>query len=303
MKITLLAAALLLVPLAAHAGLTGQPKPDAATERDIRQAVEGVTGGDVAAARGDLLLALEKAPASDLTDLLEPALLDTQSYTGSATVVQEALAKAPQGDRNFLLYNLARIHLLRARKIQATYRTAPLNAASKVAAQFEPKFSDSALWELAGDIEAERGEPEKAVPYYERMAQNGGSRALAKYRIGSAYARRFLYDKAEKAYLEGVKADAGTGKKLRHWLYQGLASTYLQMGRDKDAGEALVQSGRVTQDDEQPYRLRTDIARQFINRGQYKPAGDYLRMVIKFQPDDGTAKTLLNAASAGRPVR
>lgn len=303
MKITLLALTLSLLPLVAHAGLTGQPRPDAATERELRKAVEGVTGGDVAAARPELLLVLEKAPASDFTELLEPALLDTQAYTGSASVVQEALDKAPRTEKNFLLYNLARIHLLRARKIQANYRTSPLNAASRVAAQFDPKFSDAALWELAGDIEAERGEPEKAAPYYERMGQNGGSRALARYRIGSAYARRFLYDKAEKAYLEGVKADAGAGKRMRHWLYQGLASVYLQMGRDKEAGEALVQSGKVTQDDDQPYRLRTDIARQFINRGLYKPAADYLRVVIRFQPDDGTAKTLLNAASAGRPVR
>jgi hypothetical protein len=265
--------------------------------------VEGVTGGDVAAARADLLLALEKAPAADLTELIEPALIDTQAYTGSATVVQEALAKAPAAQRNFLLYNLARVHLLRARRVLSAYRSGPLNAASKVAALFEPKLSDPALWELAGDIEAERGEPEKAAPYYERMAQGGGSKALARYRIGNAYARRFLFDKAEKAFLEGVKLDGGKGKQLKHWLYQSLASLYLQMGRDRDAGTALVTSGRVAQDDDQPYRLRTDIARQFIQRGLYRPAADYLRLLLRFQPDDGNAKTLLNAASAGRPLR
>jgi predicted Zn-dependent protease len=292
----------LLLGSLAEAGLSGQPRPEPAVERELRRAVEGVTGGDLASARADLLLALERAPAADVTELIEPALADAQAYTGSATVVQEALGKAAPSEKNFLLYNLARIHLLRARRIAAAYRTRPLGAASKVAALFDPKFADPALWELAGDIEAERGEPEKAAPYYEKMAQGGGSKALAKYRIGSAYARRLLFDKAEKAFSEGIKADAGGGRKLRHWLYQGLASLYLQMGREKDAGEALIASGRVSQDDEQPYRLRTDIARLFVQRGVYRPAAEYLRLVVRFQPDDASAKALLTAASTGRPL-
>jgi len=47
----------------------------------------------------------------------------------------------------------------------------------------------------------------------EGRAQNGGSGALAKYRIGGAYARRFLSDKAEKAYLEG---STGLTSRKRH---------------------------------------------------------------------------------------
>jgi predicted Zn-dependent protease len=301
MRSLALALSLLLSSLA-QAGLSGQPRPDAAVERALRRAVDGVTMGDVAAARADLLLALEKAPAADVTELIEPALADAQAYTGSATVLQESLPRASAVEKNYLLYNLARLHLLRARRLAPSNRIQPLTQASRVAAFFDPKLADPVLWELAGDIEAERGEPEKAAPYYEKMAQGGGSKALAKYRIGSAYARRFLSDKAEKAFIEGIKADAGNGKRLRHWLYQGLASLYLQMGREKEAGEALVASGRVTQDDEQPYRLRTDIARAFLQRGVYRPAADYLRLVVRFQPDDASAKAMLTAASSGRPL-
>jgi tetratricopeptide (TPR) repeat protein len=303
MKLALFATLCLVGASAAQAGLSGQPRPDPATEKALRRAVDGVTGGDVAAARGDLLLALEKAPASDITELIEPALGDAQAYSGSATVIQEALTKAPASERNFLLYNLARTHLMRARRLAAANRNTPLNLASRVAQQFETRLSDPALWELAGDIEAERGEPEKAAPYYDRMAQGGGSRALGKYRLGNAYYRRFLFDKAEKAYLEGVKADAGVGKKLKNWLYSGLASLYLEMGREREAGDALLQSGRVSQDDEKPYRLRTDAAKLAIQRGLYRPAAEYLRVVVRFQPDDPEAKSLLSAASAGRPPR
>ena len=299
-----LAAALLLAPLcpAAWAGLSGQPPPASSVATAVRKAASEAVSGDTDAARSDLQLAVERAPETDLTDLVEPALIDGPCYNGVAAVLQEALAAAG-ADRDkaaYLLYNLARVHLLRARKLGPSYRAAPLAAGSSVVARFDLKRTDPALWELAGEIESERGDIPAAQKFYLKMGGSMAVRALTCYRIGIAYERGFDDLKAEKSYLDGVRADGGTGKKLRHNLYQNLAALYLAKGREREAAEALAQSAKVTQDDDAPFRMRLDVVRKFTLRGSYKPAGDYLRIVVRFQPGDAEAKSLLSAASAGR---
>lgn len=288
----------------ASAGLTGQPAPSSAVARAVREAVAEATTGDVAAARSDLQLAVERAPDSDLTDLVEPALIDGPCYNGVAGVLQESLAGVGS-DRDksaFLLYNLARVHLLRARKLGAGFRPAPLAAGSGVVAKFDLKRTDPALWELAGEIESERGNIEAAQKYFLKMGSSSAVRALTYYRIGIAYERKFDYPSAEKSYLDGIRADGGTGKKLKHNLFQNLAALYFARGRDREAADALVQSSRVAQDDDAPFRLRLDVARKAISMRQFKPAADYLRVVVRFQPDDVEAKKLLTAASSGRTL-
>jgi predicted Zn-dependent protease len=111
-----------------------------------------------------------------------------------------------------------------------------------------------------------------------------------------------MFDRAENAYNDGLKADSGSsgGKRVRHLLYQSLASLNLERNRLKEAEYALLQSSRVSQDEDAPFKMRLDIARRFMNQGYFKPAGDYLRAVVRFQPDDAEAKRMLAAASAGR---
>ena len=297
----LLCAAALAASLPARAGLTGQPAPPSAVARAVRAAASEAVSGDAAAARSDLQLAVERAPETDLTDLVEPALIDAPCYNGVAGVLQEALAAAADRDKTaYLLYNLARVHLLRARKLGPSYRAAPLAAGSSVAARFDLKRTDPALWELAGEIESERGDAEAAQKFYLKMGNSPAVRALTFYRIGVAYERKFDDLKAEKSYLDGIRADGGTGKKLRHNLYQNLAALYLAKGRDREAEGALAQSAKVTQDDDAPFRMRLDAVRKFFPSRRFKAAADYLRVVIRFQPDDADARKLLSAASAGR---
>ena len=295
-----LSALLLAASRPAVAGLARQPAPPAAIAEAVRKAAREVVSGDTAAARADLLLAVDRAPESDLTGLLEPALIDGPSYTGVASVFLDALKKNDAERSAFLLYNLARVHLMRSQSLGAAYRAAPLAAAGATAARFDTKRADPVLWELAGEIESERGNIEAAQAYFLRMGNSAASRALAYYRVGIAYERRFDDLKAERSYLDGIRADGGTGKRLRHNLYQNLAALYLARGREREAGDAMAQSARVTQDDATPFRMRLDVARKIVARRQVKPAADYLRAVVRFQPDDADAKTLLNLASAGR---
>jgi hypothetical protein len=300
-----LTAAALLMGRSASAGLAGQPAPSSSVASAVRAAVAEATTGDVAAARSDLQLAVERAPETDFSDLVEPALIDGPCYNGVAGVLQEALASsASDRDKSaYLLYNLARVHLLRARKLGASYRVAPLSAGSSVAAKFDVKRNDPALWELAGEIESERGNIEAAQKFFLKMGNSSAARALTFYRIGIAYERRLDYLNAEKSYLDGIRADGGTGKRLKHNLYQNLAGLYLGLGRNREAADALMQSSRVTQDDDAPFRLRLDVARKALSMRQFKPAADYLRVVVRFQPDDAEAKKLLTAASSARTLK
>src|SRR5690242_21088545 len=129
--------------------MVGQPRPTDDTAARLRSAVRQflIPGGDVGKARPDLILLVERDLAADVTDLLTPALYDDGAYNGVANTYADALTTVDATDakRPFLLYNLARLDLLRANAVTtAAARKQYLDAAARVAGKFPERVTDPA---------------------------------------------------------------------------------------------------------------------------------------------------------------
>jgi tetratricopeptide (TPR) repeat protein len=287
---------------AARAGLVGQPRPTDDTTARLRGAVRQflIEGGDLGKARPDLILLIERDLTADVTDLLAPALYDEGAYTAVATTYADGLTALDAGDpkRPFLLYNLARVHVLRANSVSsATERKGYLDAAARVAEKFPPRPGDPAIWELRGDVESARGNTDAAVAAYRKMAVSGGALpALGLYKVGMAYQIGRRFSDAQVAYDAAARADRlslSGGRELLHLIYQGMASLALLQERFPAALRALDQSTRVSQDSSAPFHLRLDVARQLLRQGYGAEVAAYCDAAVKLAPDDDEAKALL----------
>lgn len=145
------------------------------------------TGGDPSRARPALLLVVERNAAADLSDNLAGALRDRDSYTAIAATLEDVLQSAPEKDRPFIRFNLARVHLVRAGYTTVTAtRNAYLDRASRVAGDLQGDLRDPAADGLRGDIASARGQVDEAVAAYKRMVASGGGKADSLYRTGIA---------------------------------------------------------------------------------------------------------------------
>jgi tetratricopeptide (TPR) repeat protein len=295
--------AVVFLAAGARAGLSGQPLPSADTVVRLRAAVRQfvIPGGDLGKARPDLILLVERDPTADLTDFLAPALLDTVAYQGVADAFAEALEnETDETKKNYLRYNLARLHLIRARFYNTSTQKRPiLEVAARLAGQIPNALRDNAAAELKGDIELERGDTTAAMTAYGRITGPGGT-ALSQYKMGQAYQKTSRYREAETAYAAALKADAqsasGQGQ-LHHYVWQALGSTYLAQRRDADALNALSRSVKVKTSEGGNVRFLSDLARALLARGYKKEVAAYAQSALKLAPDDPEMSGL--AAEAG----
>jgi predicted Zn-dependent protease len=306
----LAAAVILAAP--ARAGLNGQPPAPAKFAEQVSPLVRKIaTGSDTGGGRTGLIGLVEANAAADITDLLASALGDATTYTSLAATLEDAReAASGESEKRFIGYNLARVHVLRARLLPAgPARRAPLAAAESVVRAFEAdKVRDPALWELAGDVYTERDDLPSAEAAYKRMGSSGGGPALVQLKLAQAYQRARRYDVAVRAYEAGIRADSGTGDSLRgtyHRLAQGLASVYLAQGNDPAAGEALLLSARAKPDTAAPYTYQTGVARALLRRGARNAAAvrAYAEAALRSAPDDEDLKQLLADARAAGGTR
>lgn len=296
--------ALLLIGNAAFAGLDGQPKPSDDTIARLRTTVRQfqVADGDIGKARPDLILLVERDPTADLTDLLTPALTDSITYNGLVSTFDDALQAAEAGTAksNYLLYNIARLHLLYARTQPEDRQRRPyLDAAARVAAKLPETLRDPVAWELRGDIEVERGDMNAAAAIYSKLATMGGGPGLAGYKTGIAYQKARRWSQAEAAYQGALKAEAAAGKTgslLYHYLWQALGGLYVEMRRDKDAVAALSQSARLKASEIAGHRLQTGLARSLLGRGYRREVAAYAEAGLKLTPDDPDLEQLRSQA-------
>jgi predicted Zn-dependent protease len=286
--------ALLLIGRVAFAGLDGQPKPSDETIARLRTTVRQfqISDGDRGKARPDLILLVERDPTADVTDLLSPALVDPIAYNGLVSTFDDALQTAEAGTpkSNFLLYNLARLHLLYARAQPEERQRRPyLDAAARVATKLPENLRDPVAWELRGDIEVERGDMNAAAAIYSKLASMGGGPGLAGYKTGLAYQKARRWTQAETAFQGALRAEAAAGKTgslLYHYLWQAMGSLYLETRRDKDAVAALGQSARLKAPEIAGHRLQTGLARLLLARGYRKEVAAYADAGLKLTPND-----------------
>ena len=293
------------------AGLVGQPKPPAAVIATIRRASDDIVGtGDLGRARGDLLLAVENHPTADLTEHLALVVRDNTSYDGLAATYEDA-AKAKTGDeQRYVLYNLARLHLLRARQmLRGGVRSGSgaLQSVLAVAARTARRVADPAITrdvgalELLGDVFAEQNDTQRAQAAYERIALSGvpNAPAMAGVRVGALFLRAGRTADAEAALRRGISSAAGAGADLTHQLYQNLALAYVRRSAFGPAADALERSARVTLDPSAtPFRLRTDVAQTLLDRGYAREVNAYATAALRVTPDDEALRNLQRAAAA-----
>ncbi len=296
----------------AAAGLKGQPKPSPSVVAKAQEASATLArfDGDKNAARPELLTLVEANATADLTDVIAPALDDANTYTSLIATLDDALqTQTTDASRAFVRYNRARISLLRARALPSkNAKDLPLLEAEQALKGFDAVTSrDPAYWELMGDVQAEKGEPDAAAIAYKKIITSGGNNAEAQFKTAQAYARANRFALAKAAFDAGIRADAANGyaggKRMKHLLYQGLASLYYAQGDEKNALDALLLSAKVTQDTDAPYRLRLDVARRLLSRGGHaREIQAYADAALKLAPDDDEAKTLREgAAASARP--
>lgn len=315
--VALLAASLALVlARSSQAGLTGQPRPTAATVAKINAAVKDITGtGDLGAARPALLLAIEADAASDMTDLLGPILRDSVTYNGVAATLEDAARTKTGSEADFVKYNVAKLYLLRARAAgTGPGKATVLGQAAKIATGLTTGLNttrDPAAWDLLGDIRAEEGNVDAAAAAYSRITGTTGEgvAAWSQLKQGMLYQRGNRYAQAEEAYQKGVRGLAAGGgssasPEIAYRLWQGLAGVYVDQGRDGEAADALVRSAKAIKS-EPNFRWRTDVAEKLLRRGRAKDVLDYADAALRLTPSDDAIKALRDRARAasGRPVR
>ncbi len=294
----------LLLSRAAHAALSGQPalSPEAAAK--IKMDAATILRGEIATGRPDLLLVVEANAAADFTPLVARVVGDDTTYNGLAATLEEAVGKASTdaARKNYLLYNLANLHLLRSQLVRsAGERRAPLNAAADATDGFGKDLHDPAAWELKGDVHAEQGDLDGALSAYRQMTESGADGARVQYKMGFAYERANRMALAEKSYTAAATAQMTTGAggpKLRHLIYQGLTRTEMAQGNDPAALAALARSAKVGQDDAAPFSYRLDAARRLLQRGYGREVKAYADAAVAAMPDDADAAALRAQAAA-----
>jgi predicted Zn-dependent protease len=291
---------------AAWAGMDGQPKPSEDTVKRLRSAVNQflIEGGDVGKARPDLILLVERDVTADLADLVAPALRDDLAYSGVAQAYADAL-KEKEGDekaRNFILYNLGKIHLYRSRYLPSGPLKRPvLDAAERTVKMFPENIRDWTVWELRGDIETEQEDTASAQAAYQRMLPGGGPRALSQYKMAVALQRGRNFTDARASYEAALRSDAASengGGFLFHQITIGLAALYQQQGNDPQALQMLARAATAKQDKDKPYRFDLTVARRLLQRGYGKEVQAYAEAAVKNDPEDTNAQDLVEQAKA-----
>ena len=290
-------------------GLKDQPKLDSVASKAITAYTREIlrTGGDPARARPALLQVVERYAATDLTDNIAGALRDGDFYTAAAATLEDTLAAAPEKNRAFIRFNLARVHLIRASYISAPRsRDAILERASTVADGLRTDSTrDPAADGLRGDIESIRGRVDDAVAAYSRMIASGGSKPEAQYRTGMAYARAHRYSLAEQTLLAAARtpgADGITNPLFSYRAFQELAATYLLDGNLGEAARSLRLSvAKLSGDLPEGFSFRLDVAQGLLKQGRSNAdVQAYLEAVLRLTPADEDARTLLARVKAIR---
>lgn len=306
------AAFLFLVAPAARAGLTGQPRPSAPVVAKIQKAVNDILGvGDLGRARPDLLLAVEDNAQADLTDLLAVVVRDDTVYDGLAATLEEAVtvAKTDAAGQRFVRYNLARLHLLRARQ---SLRGAggPKNALARAESEARKLAGnpatarDAVALELLGDVLVEQNRPDDARPVYERISLSDrlAPAAYAQFKIGQMYQRALQPGLAEAAYRKGLGVANAAGDappELLHALYQNLAAVYVRRANYAAATDALLRSARIPAPDAAAtFRLRTDVAQTLLDLDYAREVQSYAALALRLSPGDEALRKLQRAAAA-----
>lgn len=290
----------------AEAGLAGQPALSAAAAARIRAESGNVLKGEIATGRPNLFLAIQANATADFTDLVARVIGDDTSYNGIVSTLEEARQSAKtDADRQFLLYNLARVHLLRSLLIRQGFDRRPaLDAAADTASQFATGTTDPAVGELKGDIAAERGDVPGALAGYKEMLDNGAPAAQFKYKTGWAYERANRTALASGAYNAAALAQATSGAggaQLKHLIYQGLTRVAVSQGDYSAALRALAKSASVGHDDTAPFKYRLDAASRLLQHGYAKEVLAYANAALAASPGDADATLLRDqAAAAGR---
>ena len=307
------ALAVLAAPAAAHAGLTGQPKPAAPVVARIQKAVNDILGsGDLGRARPDLLLAVEDNAWADLTDLLAVVVRDDTVYDGLAATLEEAVTteKKDAARQRFVRYNLARLHLLRARQSLRgaggpREALARAESAARKLADESARTRDAGALELLGDILVEQSRLDDARAAYERIGASDrpAPAAYAQYKIGQMYQRALQPGLAEAAYRKAITTANAAGDappELVHALYQNLAAVYVKRANYAAATDALLRSARISAPDAAAtFRPRTDVAQTLLDLGYAREVQSYAALALRLSPDDGTLRKLQRDA-AGR---
>ena len=261
--------------------------------------------GDVAAARPNMLLLVEANPAADFSYNLWPVLQDYTTYAGIVDVLEEAAGKADAKNKPFVLYNLMRVHEIRAKTLSTVAARKPyLEAARNVAKRFPKTFRDPGLYAVLGDIEADAGNMEAAAANYKKMGITGsGTPAMAYYKTGMAYLDAKSTADAEAAFKRGLSADAQSGANSKqaayHFLYQGLAGSYMQKGDFTQAANAITESVRVRPKPAPPYLL-LNRALELLQRNpaSAKTVLDYANAALVLNPDAPGMAALRDEAKA-----
>jgi tetratricopeptide (TPR) repeat protein len=296
------------------AGLVGQPAPPAGTIATINRAIADITGtGDLGRARPALYLAVEAQATADLTDYLASLLRDDVIYNGLAATFEEAVQSKRGDEQRFARYNLARLHLLRARQlVQTRVSGGPREALATAAAQARKLIDDPnaardpGALELLGDVLSEQDRPDEAARVYERIAftSRPSATAHAQLKIGQAYQKASRLELAEAAYRRGIGVASSGGEAL-HNLHQSLASVYVRRGDFRAAAASLERSARVPTDaGGASFRPRTDVARVLLDRGYAREARAYAAAALRLFPGDEALRRLeRDAAARVRPGR
>jgi predicted Zn-dependent protease len=266
-------------------GLKGQPRPDRAFLAAINKINDALVQGDANMARPRLLLLIEDNPAVNFTELIAPMLENTLLYQGVVATLEDALPTVRSADKNFVFYNLARVQYFRATTLTPNLRVPVLVAGAKVLAQIPRSVQDVALWEMAGDMETMRRNPDAAQKYYLRLVDSGRPAAYAKYKTALSYVQADRLADGIGELQKALKAEGAVGL-LRHRIYQELARIDTRERRYKQAMENLMFSGRVNQEKDKPFRLRLDVAQMLIQLGQGRSVLPYLTLARAISPDD-----------------
>jgi tetratricopeptide (TPR) repeat protein len=282
-------------------GLREQATLDSTTSKAITAYTREIlrNGGDPSRARPALLMVVERNAAADLTDNLSGALRDRDSYTALAATLEDVLAMAPEKDKPFIRFNLARVHLLRAGYITDTRsRNALLDRASLVADDLKTEVRDPAADGLRGDIESLRGRVDDAVAAYKRMMASGGTKADGLYRIGIAYSRARRYTYAEQSLLAAARTPGKDGivnPQFAYHAYQELGATYLLEGNYPEAVQSLRQSvAKLGPEVPLGFPFRLDVAQRILTQRTYvRDVKTYLETVVRLAPDNENARALL----------
>jgi predicted Zn-dependent protease len=266
-------------------GLKGQPRPDRAFLAAINKILNALAQGDANLARPRLSLLIEDNPAVNFTELIAPALENILVYQSVVATLEDALATVRPADKNFVLYNLARVQYFRATTLTPNLRGPVLAAGAKVLAQIPRSVQDVALWEMAGDMETMRRDPNAAQKYYQRLVDSGRPAAYAKYKTALSYVQADRFADGTNELQKSLKAEGAVGL-LRHRIYQELARIDTRERRYKQAIENLMLSARVNQEKDKPFRLRLDVAQMLIQFGQGRLVLPYLTLARSLSPDD-----------------